>query len=209
MTRIKKKCLALAVIGLSLILFFPACLSVAPRSTQPVQVVYPTVLITQYVTQVVATPAILPKPLPTTDSNQTPSVVDVSWDPFAAVIYYPIAGCVASRLHKGDVAFAATEGLALHASKDIGYSPENRALQPAEMVDITQGPWCNSGSLIWKVKTSDGTDGFAPEGNGELYALLPMPPGTESVVGHHPINALSLLLFRRCSHDPGNPKTSP
>ncbi len=71
MARYKIKGLALAVIGLSFFLFVPACLSVAPRSNQPAQVVYPTVVITQYVTQVVATPTITPIPLPTTVSKQS------------------------------------------------------------------------------------------------------------------------------------------
>jgi hypothetical protein len=199
MLRIKMQGLTLAVIGLSLSLFVPACLSVAPQSTQAVQVVYPTVLITQYITQVVATPTIMPTSLPTTESQETPSVVNIDWDPFAAPIYYPIVGCVASRLHVGDVAFAASNDIDLHSSKDISFSPVERVLQPAEMVDITKGPWCDAGSLIWKVQTADGKDSFAPEGNGELYVLLPMPPGTKSVVNGNGINTLSLLLFKRCS----------
>lgn len=205
MPRIKKKGLALAVVGLSLFLFVPACFSVAPRSTQAVQIVYPTVVITQYVTQVVATPTITPMPLPTSVSNQTPSVVSVGWDPFTVAIYYPIAGCVASRLHEADVAFVANAGVNLYASKDIGFAPVTRKLTAGEMVDITKGPWCSEGSLIWKVLTVDGTDGFAPEGNGETYMLLPMPPGTESVYQKDQggiINTLNRWLMKRFRRDP-------
>jgi hypothetical protein len=206
MTRIKKKGLALALIGLSFVLFVPACLSLAPRSTQAVQVVYPTIVITQYITQVVATPTITPPPPPTSISNQTPSVVNVGWDPFTVQIYYPIVGCVASRLHEGDVAFVANEGVDLLQSKDIGFSPIYRTLVTGEMVDITKGPWCSSGTLIWKVTTAEGEDGFAAEGDGEIYWLLPMPPGTESVVEkidpNTLLNSLNRWLLKRFQRNP-------
>jgi len=206
MARINKKGLALALIGLSFVLFVPACLSFAPRSTQAVQVVYPTIVITQYITQVVATPTITPPPPPTSAPNQTPSVVNVGWDPFTVQIYYPIVGCVASRLHEGDVAFVANEGVDLLQSKDIGFSPIFRTLVPGEMVDVKKGPWCSNGSLIWKVTTAEDEDGFAAEGNGEIYWLLPMPPGTESVVQkaepNDLFNSLNRWLLKRFKHDP-------
>jgi hypothetical protein len=130
MTHTKKRGLALAMFGLSLVLFIQACLSVAPRSTQSVQVVYPTVLITQYVTQIVATPTITPLAPPTSAANQTPSMVEVGWDPFTVQIYYPIVGCVASRIHEGDIAYVANGSIDLYQSKDIGYSPAYRKLAP-------------------------------------------------------------------------------
>jgi hypothetical protein len=205
MARIKKKGLALAVIGLSLLLFVPACLSVAPRATQAVQVVYPTVVITQYITQVVATPTITPVPPPTSESKQTPSVENVGWDPFTVQIYYPLIGCVASRLHEGDVAFVANAGVDLYNTKDTGYSPTYRKLLPGEMVDITKGPWCSNGAVIWKVDTADGLAGFVPEGDGETYWLLPMPPGTANVVGKNPndfLNSLNRWLMQRFHRSP-------
>ena len=170
------------------------------QSTPAVQVVYPTVVITQYVTQVVATPTITPIPLSTSVSNQTPSVAIGGWDSFTVAIYYPIAGCVASRLHEGDVAFVANAGVDIIQSKDIGYSPVYRTLAPGELVDITKGPWCSGGSLIWRVGTADGLDGFVPEGNGEIYWMLPMPPGTEKVVVRDPEsiwNGLNKWLQKR------------
>jgi len=205
MARIKKKGLVLAAIGLCLFLFVPACLSVAPQATQAVQMVYPTIVITQYITQVVATPTITPVPPPTTVSKQTPSTVKVGWDPFTVQIYYPVVGCVASRLHVGDVAFVANEGVDLYNTKDTGYSPTYRKLLPGEMVDITKGAWCSNGSLTWKVATADGLEGFVAEGNGETYWLLPMPPGTDSVVQKSSIdllNSLNRWLMRRFHRDP-------
>jgi hypothetical protein len=207
MARIKMKGLALAVIGLSFFLFVPACLSVVPRATQAVQVVYPTVLITQYVTQVVATPTITPTPLPTSASNPQPAAVNTGWDPFTVEIYYPIVGCVASRLHEGDVAFVANQGVDLYNSKDTGYSPVYRKLAAGEMVDIIKGPWCSAGAVIWKVGTADGLEGFVPEGDGETYWLLPMPPGTEGVVVNDPNNlwnGLNRWLLRRYRKDPND-----
>jgi hypothetical protein len=180
MARYDNRVFALIVIVLTMSLFVPACMAIQPQATQPVQVVYPTIVITQYVTQVVATTTITPTPLPTSP-NQTPSVVNVGWDPYTVAIYYPIVGCVASRLHEKDVAFIANAGVDLYVSKDIVYSPSIRKLAPGEMVDITKGPWCSNGTLIWKVTTSDGAEGFAPEGNGETYWMLPMPPGTIKV----------------------------
>jgi hypothetical protein len=205
MAHIKKKGLALAVIGLSLFLFVPACLSVAPQATQSVQVVYPTIVITQYVTQVVATPTITPIPPPTSAVKQAPSTVNTGWDPFTVQIYYPLVGCVASRLHEGDVAFVANAGVDLYNTKDTGYSPTYRKLLPGEMVDITKGPWCTNGALVWKVGTADGLAGFVPEGDGNTYWLLPMPPGTDNVVGKSPtdlLNSLNRWMLKRFHRDP-------
>jgi hypothetical protein len=206
MTHVKKRGLALACLGLALVLFISACISVAPRSTQSVQLVYPTVLITQYVTQIVATPTITPPPPPTPAVNQTPSTVNVGWDPFTVQIYYPVVGCVASRLHVGDVAYVANGSVDLLQSKDLDYSPAFRELAPGEMVDIIKGAWCSNGSLIWKVATSENEEGFAAEGNGEIYWLLPMPPGTESVVvkvdKNDIFNTLNVWLRNRFHRDP-------
>jgi hypothetical protein len=207
MTRNKMKGLAMAIIGLSLFLFLPACLTIAPRATQAVQVVYPTVVITQYVTQIVATPTITPVPPPTSVSNQKPAVVNTGWDPYTVPIYYPIVGCVASRLHVDDIAFVANEGLELFQTKDILYSPSYRTLSPGEMVTIDKGPWCSDGNLIWKVIDTDGQEGFLPEGNGSLYWLLPMPPGTTIVTkteneNENWLDYLSRLLSKRGRKDP-------
>ena len=186
MTRIKTKGLALAVIGLSLFLFVPACLSVAPRSTPAVQVVYPTVVITQYVTQVVATPTITPTPLPTSVSNQTPSVVKVGWDPFTVADLLPscrLCRVSPARRRCGFCSQCWRGSFTIQRHRLFaGY----RILAPGEMVDITKGPWCSGGSLIWKSRYCRWVEGFVPEGNGETYWLLPMPPGTENVVVKDP-----------------------
>ena len=207
MTRNKMRGLVMAIIGLSLFLFVPACLTIAPRATPAVQVVYPTVVITQYVTQVVATPTITPIPPPTSVSNQTPAVINAGWDPYTVAIYYPIVGCVASRLHEGDVAFVANEGLEMFQTKDILYAPAYRTLSPGELVDIEKGPWCSDGNLIWKVSDADGQEGFLPEGNGSMYWLLPMPPGTEFTTkveneNESWLDYLSRLLSKRGKKDP-------
>jgi len=207
MTHLKKRELALALLSLSLFLFIPACLTVGPRATQPVQVVYPTVVITQYVTQIVATPTITPTPLPTPNVSPTPDFVNISWDPYAVPIYYPVVGCVASRLHEEDVAFVANDGLSLSTSKDILYAPAVRELEPGEMVRIDKGPWCMSGMLIWKVKTADNESGFVPEGNGETYWLLPLAPDTELVVakGYNTMDLINYWLKTRGRYkNPGN-----
>lgn len=180
MNHYKRKILLFTVAVIVLSLIVPACVSITPPSTEAVKIVYPTVVITQYITQIVATPTITPTPPPYVPDLTPSAVVNIGWDPYMVEIYYPIVNCVASRLHEGDVAFVAQSGVGLSVSKDLAYSPLVRKLAAGEMLDITKGPWCSSGSLIWKVQTSEGEDGFVPEGDGELYWLLPMPPGTKN-----------------------------
>jgi hypothetical protein len=180
-----KKKRGMVMMSLSLVLFLflilQACVGFSSDEPQGVQVVYPTIVITQYVTQVVATPTNTLPP-PSTQAVAATQVLNVGWDPFSAPIYYPIIGCVASRLHEDDVAFVANAGSeGIHWSKDIGYAPIYRKLIPGELMDIDKGPWCSNGAIIWKVITADGYTGFVPEGDGNVYYLLPMPPGTDKV----------------------------
>jgi len=184
MKRTKKKNLLLLGFVCSLMITLSACVGTIPQSPQQPQVIYPTVVITQVVTQVVATPTTAPTVVPKPVVQAAAPVSTGGWDPFSVPIYYPLPGCVASRLHEGDVAFVAdsTGELGIHYSKDIGYSPVFRNLASGELVDIVKGPWCARGSLIWKAATSDGYVGFIAEGDGSYYWLLPMSPDTEQVL---------------------------
>ena len=175
---------AFLLIILCFTLIFTACVGTKSQITSTPQLVQPTVLITQFITQIVATPTITPIPAPTEVVPTTAPTRATGWDPFQVPIYYPIGGCVASRLHQGDVAFVANGGgvEGIHFSKDIGYAPIFRKLENGELVDIYRGPWCSNGSIIWRVVTADKKIGFVEEGNGSIYYLLPMPEGTPRVV---------------------------
>ena len=177
MIRVEKKWIAF-LLGVSIIiLLIPACIGITPQSDQTAQVVYPTVVITQYVTQIVATPIATLPPPPTAIAQQQNKNVIVGFDPFAVDIYYPLQGCVASRLRVGDRAFVAYGGdtMKLFPTLDIGFAPPTRNLVNGEYVDIVSGPYCDRGAVVWGVVTEgDELAGFIPEGDGNTYWLLPL-----------------------------------
>ena len=165
--------LAGLVVLASLILIVSGCAG-APAASQPPA--NPTVIIVQYVTQVVATVTPAPPSPPTT--APTPKVLTAGgFDPYSVKPYYPINGCqVASRLHVGDVAFVASgaNSLNIHVSRNVGFSPVVRKLTPGELLYITKEATCNGNGLVWGVVAdSDLVDGFVLEGNGENYWILP------------------------------------
>ena len=143
-------------------------------------VVYPTVIIVQYVTQVVATITPAPPSAPAqpaaTATPQAERFTINGFDPFAVPLYYPIKGCqVASRLHQGEKAFVANGAgqLGLHFSANIGYAPIFRKLESGEILDVVGGPYCERLSLVWEVVASDGQRGYVAEGDGNVTWLLP------------------------------------
>jgi hypothetical protein len=171
------KSLIFGILLLSL-LFTSACTSQAQEAVQTAPA--PVVHVTQFVTQVVATslPA-TPTPVPTFTSAAPPTYS--GWDPLRQPVYYPVMGCVASRLHIGDPAFVAyISGVAgVYMGKDIYFAPLVRRPVAGEMVEIVGGPWCQQDNLIWEVfLKSEGKNGFMPEGNGQEYWLLPLQPYT-------------------------------
>lgn len=140
----------------------------------------PTIYVTQYLTQVVAT-ALPTTPAPEINPTAVPPQSSSTWDPLAAPIYYPVIGCVASRLHEGQRAFVANvdKPVRIYSSRDLHNDPGIRDLQLGEILLIIKGGWCTDNHLYWKVEAeADGTKGFVIEGNGEEYWLLPMPPET-------------------------------
>lgn len=186
----KKTAWSMLVVGLVLVAY--GCTSATPN--QPVQIVYPTVIITQYVTQVVAT--VTPQgPVPT-PAPPTPRPVSVGFDPYSVPIYYPLMFCpVASRLHVGDKAFVAygADKLGLHQSADIGYAPIWRKLVPGEVLDVIDGPYCMRKALAWEVLTEDEKVGYVAEGDGEVYWLLPLgEPVERSKLKPTPYQAIRL-----------------
>lgn len=178
-TKNKKYTATLCALALMMVLSAAGC---AGSSQPQPQMVYPTVVIVQYVTQVVATVTPAPPTTPVPNKpTEAPAAVAASrpigYDPFSQPIYYPIKGCqVASRLHVGERVFVANGigTIGLHMSKDIGGAPIFRHLEPGEVLDVIDGPYCQRLSLVWEVVDITGQKGFVPEGDGELYWLLPM-----------------------------------
>ncbi len=182
----KNKWKVLGFLLVSLLVSLTGCVGSAPQTAA--EAIYPTVVIVQYVTQVVATNTPEPPatPLPpckvvqqTSNTGSGNYVIQNSngtFDPFAVEAYYPLRGCaVASRLTEGYRAFVANTGgtQAIHYTKDIGYAPIVRKLEAGEVLEVINGPFCDRGALVWKVVAQDGVSGFAAEGDGEVYWLLP------------------------------------
>lgn len=170
------------VITISVLLIATACgadmRAASQGAAQEVQSSAPTVIIQQLVTQVVATSVpVEATPVPPTVAPV--QVVNTGWDPLSAPIYYPMMGCVASRLYVGDRAFAAygADRNGLHYSEDIGDAPIFRHMVPGEIMEIIDGPYCERGAVVWKVfALADEQVGFVAEGDGGTYWLLPLPP---------------------------------
>jgi serine/threonine protein kinase len=133
----------------------------------------------------------------------TPNVTDTPIPTKTPEIYYPLSGCVPSRLHIGDSAFVSLGGgrNAIREEPDthptdniIGYAEEGQVLV------IVDGPECNFGWILWEVRTDHGEQGWTPESDGEEFWLVPFeietvctgaPPtrlrvGDNAYVGHDP-----------------------
>lgn len=164
------------IIPAAVILLLAACAPVG-MDAQGAQNLSPTVVLVQYVTQVVATVTPAPPTLTPVPPTAQP-VMRTGYDPYSVKVYYPLMGCgVASRLHVGERAFVANNRkgtLGLHMSGNIGDAPIFRKLNPGEILDLVEGPYCQTGSLVWGVIDAEDQKGFVAEGNGETYWLLPM-----------------------------------
>jgi hypothetical protein len=185
MIKNNKKWMVLSLLLVMLLAALAGCVRAGSQSTP--EVIYPTVVIVQYVTQVVATntpeppatplpPCKIVAPADTTSGSYLIRNSNGTFDPFAVPIHYPLRGCpIASRLTEGNRAFVAYTGdtQAIHFTTDIGYSPIVRELSVGEVLEIVGGPECDRGALIWKVITQDGLTGYAAEGDGNQYWLLP------------------------------------
>jgi hypothetical protein len=178
MKKTTKRSITLAALA-CLMLFSSACGGSSTPAASDGRVILPTIRIVQVVTQIVITPTPLPAtPAPTNTAAPAPKV---GWDPLSVPIYYPLIGCVASRLHKQTWAFVAYGmSVSFYSDKDIRYGPELRKLAPGESVYIVGGPWCYYNSLVWKAVDTDLKEGFVVEGDGNVYSILPLGPSKPS-----------------------------
>lgn len=160
-------------LGLLIALLAAGC---RPAAVQSPELVTPqVVIITQVVTQIIP-----PTPVPMTATpapTDTPVVPTATptFDALSAPIYYPLEGCVASRLHIGDFAMVSYYGgpNGIRYGRDLAESTVFAYAQPGDILEITNGPWCSRGWLVWMVRTADGNVGYTPEGDGNTYWLLP------------------------------------
>lgn len=166
------------ITGLTILIFFIAACSGSPQAavgTEPVG--YPTVYVTQFITPVVATS--LPG-TPTPAPTATPGVSSsTAWDPFSVPVYYPLIGCSASRLHVEDRAFVASAGgrIGIYTRKNLAFEPTLYIPPAGTELIIIDGPYCNASVIFWQVMTPDEEiQGYMPEGDGNTYWLLPLPP---------------------------------
>ena len=158
-----------------------ACRIEMPRIVMEEDTPTPNVIvITQVATQIItATPA--PPVLVTQVPTELPGpTLTPTWDPLAAPIYYPLEGCVASRLKVGTRAMVSYVGGAngIRYGLDMQYDTIAVYAEPGEVLEIIGGPWCSHGWIVWMVRTATGFVGYTPEGDGNSYWLLPMAPGS-------------------------------
>jgi hypothetical protein len=176
MTQKKQKMrILLALVSLHLALVACSLQGAAPT---PQVVTPPVFVITQVVTEIVPpTPAaVTPTLVPT--ATQAPPTLTPTFNPLNAPIYYPLADCVASRLHIGDKATVSLQGGAngIRYGRDLSESTVFAYAQPGATLEIVNGPWCSRGWIVWFVRTTDGSVGYTPEGDGNNYWLLPTAP---------------------------------
>ena len=143
----------------------------ATATTQPVLVM--TAVITEIITPtpIPVTPTLPPTATP--PPSPTPT-----WDPMSAPIYYPLNDCVASRLHVGDKAMVTYGGgpNGIRYGMDMHNDTILTSAAEGQILEITAGPWCSYGWIVWMVRTVDGIVGYTPEGDGSSYWLVPTAP---------------------------------
>ena len=174
MSRGAKEVRAYLVLLLALLMLSPACIRIEAPTQQVATP--PVVVITQVVTEMIP-----PTPIPVTptaepSATQLPPTLTPTWDPLSAPIYYPLADCVASRLHVGDKAMVSFVGgpNGIRYGRDLAESTVDAYAQPGDILLVQGGPWCSRGWIVWLVKTADGFEGYTPEGDGNTYWLLPV-----------------------------------
>lgn len=117
-------------------------------------------------------------PTPTgTNTKSAPTKTPSSYLTPTPKAYYPLPNCAASQLHVGDSAYISYEGKKnrLRSSPDTHPSDNiiGEILQ-GEVVEIIDGPKCNYGWVLWKVRTTRNEVGWTPEGNTEEFYMFPL-----------------------------------
>jgi serine/threonine protein kinase len=97
---------------------------------------------------------------------------------FLAPPYQPIPGCASSHIHLKDWVLITYGGgrNSLRSTPDT-HPKDNKigVIEPGELIYVIEGPVCNYGWLLWKVKTATGLEGWTPETDGKGFFLEPFP----------------------------------
>jgi len=91
--------------------------------------------------------------------------------------YFPLASCASSQLHVGDSAYVSYEGGTNKLRSTPDTHPSNNIvgeIEPGAVVEIIDGPKCNYGWIIWKVRTTEDKKGWTPESDGSEFWLIPI-----------------------------------
>ncbi len=103
----------------------------------------------------------------------TPKLVE-----FNAPLYQPIPGCASSHIHTKNWVMITLGGgrNAIRSTADT-HPTDNKIgfAEPGELIYVIDGPVCNYGWLLWKVKTATGLEGWTPETDGKRFFLEPFP----------------------------------
>lgn len=153
--------LAVGVLGLAALIGLPSLAALRPPGTAS-----PTVVVE---TQAPNTPisAALPdtseQPPPTSASTPVPE------------LYAPIAGCAASRIHKGDLVYVSVGGgrNGIRAEADVGADNITDYAEPGEALSVLSEPSCSLGWILWEVVSENGAQGWTPESDGVEFWLEP------------------------------------
>jgi hypothetical protein len=118
-------------------------------------------------------PTSTPKPRVPSSDTPEPSV-DLSLQ--TRPTYFPLDQCAGSRLREGDWAYVAFGGgrNAIRNKPDVGDKSNKIGFaEEGEVVTIVGGPVCSYTWIVWKVRSSDGLQGWTPEGDGQVFWLVP------------------------------------
>ncbi len=157
------------------LLMTSACAQPTPKVVvvEVTRLVPQTIVVTQIVTPegptaAPATAAPVENTLPTPRPTPTSKPINV---------YFPIEGCNASRLHVGEKARVSYVGgnNAIRTSSDTSQQNVVAYAEPGDTMTIIGGPECSYHWVVWQVRLDkDNTEGWTPEGNGDVYWLDPV-----------------------------------
>lgn len=111
------------------------------------------------------------------DPTKTPTTIS-TLEEYNAPLYTPLPGCASSHIHSNDWVMITFGGgrNAIRSTPDT-HPTDNKIgfAEQGELIYVIDGPECNYGWLLWKVKTSSGIEGWTPETDGKRFFLEPFP----------------------------------